>query len=303
MRGKRVVFSGERGGAQRPADWPARLFILLLFLFLPLGSVWAAQESKAADDSAGAYGNVAEPATGSENAAEYGNVTESEAGSQGSSEYGNVTSAEVTPEGPKIADPLQPFNRAMYHFNDKMYFWVFEPVAKVYKWALPEGIRGIMANFYRNVRAPVRIVNNLLQGKPKYAGIELGKFLINSTMGVGGLKDCATECFGIKGRNAEFGQTLGKYGVGFGFYIVWPFLGPSCPRDTVGWVANEELTPTTYLSSNWISPITVGLYVHEEINDLSFHIGDYEALKAAAIDPYVAIRDAYVQHRTKVINE
>ena len=67
-------------------------------------------------------------------------------------------------------------------------------------------------------------MNNFLQGKPGYAGLELARFLINSTVGVGGLRDCAKECFGINGRDADFGQTLGKYGVGFGFYIVWPFL-------------------------------------------------------------------------------
>ena len=155
-----------------------------------------------------------------------------------SDEYGNVTAEETGAEGPHIADPVEPWNRAMYHFNDKLYFWVLKPVTKVYKAGVPEGFRGLMSNFYRNIKAPVRIVNNMLQGKPKYAGLELSRFLINSTVGVGGLRDCATDCFGINGRDADFGQTLGKYGVGFGFYIVWPFLGPSSPRDTVGWAAD-----------------------------------------------------------------
>ena len=159
----------------------------------------------------------------------------SKAPEKASDEYGNVTEEEAGAAGPAIADPIEPWNRAMYHVNDKLYFWVWEPTARGYKYVVNEDVRGLFANFYRNVKAPVRIVNNVLQGKPQYAGIELVKFVINSTVGVGGLKDCATECFHMGGRDADFGQTLGKYGVGFGFYIVWPFLGPSSPRDTVGW--------------------------------------------------------------------
>jgi phospholipid-binding lipoprotein MlaA len=217
-----------------------------------------------------------------------------------SDEYGNVTE-DVGGEELRIADPIEPWNRAMYHVNDKLYFWLLKPAAKGYKYVVPEDFRGLFSNFYRNLRAPIRIVNNFLQGKPGYSGIELAKFLINSTIGVGGLRDCATECFGINGRDADFGQTLGKYGVGFGFYVVWPLLGPSSPRDTIGWIGDWFLRPQTYVSSEWISPVGVGLYVHEKVNDTSFHIGDYEAIKGAAIDPYVAMRDAYVQYRKKLI--
>jgi phospholipid-binding lipoprotein MlaA len=189
----------------------------------------------------------------------------------------------------------------MYHVNDKLYFWLFKPVAKGYKYAVPEGVRGIFSNFYENLKAPVRVVNNFLQGKPGYAGIELSRFLVNSTVGVGGLRDCAKECFGINGRDADFGQTLGKYGVGFGFYIVWPLLGPSSPRDTVGMLADRALTPTTYFGSQSMTPESTGSSIHERINYTSFHIGDYEALKEAAIDPYIAMRDAYVQFRKKAL--
>jgi len=221
-----------------------------------------------------------------------------------SDQYGNVTEEETgKAAGPRIADPIEPWNRAMYHVNDKFYFWLLKPVTKAYKAVVPEGFRIMFSNFYENVKAPVRIVNNLLQGKPQCAGKELARFAINSVLGVGGLKECATACFGISGRDADFGQTLGKYGVGFGFYIVWPILGPSSPRDTVGWAADRALTPTTYVSSSWISPVSVGLYAHEEVNYTSFHLGDYEALKGAAVDPYVAIRDVYVQHRTKALEQ
>jgi phospholipid-binding lipoprotein MlaA len=222
-----------------------------------------------------------------------------------SNEYENVTEEQVeSGEGPRVADPLEPWNRAMYHFNDKIYFWALKPAAKGYKYVLPEGIRGLFSSFYKNIRAPIRIVNNLLQGKPGYAGIELAKLFINSTVGVGGLRDCATECFNIKGRDADFGQTLGKYGIGHGFYFVWPFIGPSSARDSVGWGGDWALKPTTYLGGlEWIDPESLGLYVHEAVNTTSFRIGDYETLKGAAIDPYVAMRDAYIQYREKVLNQ
>jgi phospholipid-binding lipoprotein MlaA len=219
-----------------------------------------------------------------------------------SDDYGNVTEEEASGgEGPRIADPIEPWNRAMYHVNDKLYFWLLKPAATGYKSVVNEDFRGIFSNFYQNIKAPVRIVNNFLQGKPGYAGTELARFLINSIVGVAGLRDCAKECFGINGRDADFGQTLGKYGVGFGFYIVWPVIGPSSPRDTVGWIGDWLLKPQTYVSSEAISPESVGLYTHEQLNYTSFHIGDYEALKQAAIDPYVSMRDAYVQYRRKAI--
>jgi phospholipid-binding lipoprotein MlaA len=218
-------------------------------------------------------------------------------------EYGNVTEEETGNEGPRIADPIEPWNRAMYHVNDKLYFWLLKPIARGYKYVVPEGFRGLFSNFYQNLKAPVRIVNNLLQWKPRYAGRELARFFINSTIGVGGLRDCATECFGLNGRDADFGQTLGTYGFGFGFYIVWPLFGPSSPRDTIGLVADATLTPTSYVGSGPTSPERVGLYAHEKINYTSFHLGDYEALKGAAIDPYIAMRDAYVQFRKKAIGQ
>jgi len=221
---------------------------------------------------------------------------------KGADEYGNVTEEEAAKgEGTHIADPIEPWNRAMYHVNDKFYFWLLKPTTQVYKRVVPEGFRGLFSNFYRNIKAPVRIVNNFLQGKARYAGIELARFLINSVVGFGGLRDCASGCFGITGRDADFGQTLGKYGMGFGFYIVWPIVGPSSPRDSIGWVGDLALTPTTYVSSQWFSPVTVGIYAHEEVNYTSFHLGDYEALKEAAVDPYIAIRDAYVQSRKNAL--
>jgi phospholipid-binding lipoprotein MlaA len=281
---------GKMGRAQGTA---ACLVVLSLFFFL-----FCAVPDCAAEEHASGGGLQSETKQPID-----GGSTPAAAKEKPADEYGNVTAEEAGAEGPHIADPVESWNRAMYHFNDKLYFWVLKPVTKVYKAALPEGLRGLMSNFYRNIEAPVRIVNNMLQGKPRYAGLELSRFLINSTVGVGGLRDCATDCFGIKGRDADFGQTLGKYGVGSGFYIVWPFLGPSSPRDTVGWAADRALTPTTYITTQWINLEVIGIYAHEKVNYLSFHLGDYEALKAAAVDPYISMRDAYVQYRKKALEE
>ncbi|MGD0662633.1 MAG: VacJ family lipoprotein [Syntrophorhabdales bacterium] len=281
---KKVCLGGSTAG-----------LILLICLFLALPPLHAASDSP--DQNTASGDNV--PATGKQT--EEVGPTPPATAEKPSDEYGNVTEEGVGGRELRIADPIEPWNRAMYHVNDKFYFWLLKPATRGYKYVVPENFRGLFSNFYQNIKAPVRIVNNFLQGKPGYAGLELARFLINSIIGVGGLKDCATECFGINGRDADFGQTLGKYGVGFGFYIVWPLLGPSSPRDTVGWVADRALTPTTYVSSQWISPEGVGLYAHETVNYTSFHLGDYEALKGAAIDPYIAMRDAYVQFRKTLI--
>jgi phospholipid-binding lipoprotein MlaA len=272
--------------------------ILFLFLFPGYSILYAASEIQTSGTIAGVEIAMAE------DMAEQGGTVPSLPAGKIPDEYGNVTEEEASGgESPRIADPIEPFNRAMYHVNDKLYFWLLKPAARGYKYAVNEDFRGLFSNFYQNLKAPIRIVNNFLQGKLGYAGIELARFVVNSTVGVAGLRDCAKECFGINGRDADFGQTLGKYGVGFGFYIVWPVLGPSSPRDTVGWMGDWLLKPQSYVSSQTISYEAAGLYAHEQVNYTSLHIGDYEALKQAAIDPYVAMRDAYVQYRKKLIEK
>ncbi len=172
---------------------------------------------------------------------EYGDVTPEQLGiapkaRQSSDEYGDVSTEDLTgaDTAEEVYDPIRPFNTAMYHFNDKVYFWAWKPVSTGYKYIVPGELRGLFANFYENMKAPVRIINNLFQGDPGGAGTEFLSLLINSTIGVGGLRDCAKECFGIQRDYADFGQTLGKWGFGYGFYIVLPFLGPSSVREGTG---------------------------------------------------------------------
>jgi phospholipid-binding lipoprotein MlaA len=194
-----------------------------------------------------------------------------------------------------IADPLEPFNRAMFHFNDKLYFWVFKPVAQGYKWLVHEDVRVVVRNFFSNAAFPIRFANCLLQANIKGAAGETGRFLLNTLVGFGGLFDPASDKeINLASHDDDFGQTLGVYGIGHGFYINWPIFGPSSPRDTIGMAGDGFLSPFSWLSP-WYE--SAGVKAYDKINDTSFRIGDYETLKQAAVDPYVALRDAYVQYR------
>ena len=198
-----------------------------------------------------------------------------------------------------VPDPLEPVNRAFFEFNDKLYFWVMKPVAIGYKTVVPEEVRVSIRNFFTNLAFPVRFVNNLLQGKFFGAFEETCGFLVNSTVGLGGLADIAT-AVDLKRHDEDLGQTLAFYGAGPAFYIHWPFFGPSTLRDTVGTAGDIFIDPLTYLGDYWYAPYSRGLNI---VNETSLRIGDYESLKKAALDPYVALRDAYYQNRLSKIKE
>jgi len=201
----------------------------------------------------------------------------------------------------EIADPLEPFNRAMFTFNDRLYFGVLKPVAEAYRAVVPEPSRVSVGNFFSNLRSPIRFVNCLLQANVIGAATELFRFMLNSTIGLAGLFDAAgSEEIGLVRQDEDFGQTLGSYGIGQGFYIVWPFLGPSSPRDTVGMAGDYFAYVISYLDP-WYAWLAVRVY--QATNDASLAIGNYEAIKEAAIDPYLAVRNAYVQYRQKKVEE
>jgi phospholipid-binding lipoprotein MlaA len=224
-----------------------------------------------------------------------GAVTEARPGADGSEKEmpGNQ------PPGLTIADPLEPFNRAMFQFNDKLYFWVLKPVSQGYKWLVHEDVRAVIGNFFSNAAFPVRFVNCLLQANLPGAGSELGRFLLNTAVGFGGLFDPASDPeINLAKHREDLGQTLGAYGIGQGFYIHWPIFGPSSPRDTIGKAGDGFLNPFSWLDE-WYE--TAGVRTFDMVNDTSFRIGDYEALKKAAIDPYIAVRDAYVQYRASSV--
>ncbi len=200
----------------------------------------------------------------------------------------------------KVADPLEPWNRMMYHVNDGLYFWVLKPIAQTYKDVTPEPARIGIRNFFHNLGTPVRLVNCLLQGKGDAAGTELSRFVINSTAGVLGFGDPAWDELGLEPAKEDLGQTLAIYGFGDGFYIVWPLFGPSTVRDSVGMAGDQFLNPTRYVQPVEIS---IGISAVRGINEGSFHIGEYEAFKSEAVEPYVAMREAYIQYRNKQIQE
>ncbi len=200
-----------------------------------------------------------------------------------------------------VADPLEPLNRVFFQFNDRFYFWVLKPVAKLYSSFLPPGLRIAIRRAYENSLAPVWIVNNFLQGKIKEAGIEILRAVINTTMGVGGLLDPAETEFGLHHYEEDFGQTLAVYGFGNGFYINWPILGPSTLRDSCGVGADMFLDPISYAYPPLIEYVAIKVVKH--VNNTSLRLGEYEDLKASALDPYVALRDAYINYRAKYIQQ
>jgi phospholipid-binding lipoprotein MlaA len=204
----------------------------------------------------------------------------------------------------RMADPLLSWNKAMFQFNDKLYFWALKPTTLGYSYIVPEPTRMILNNFFDNLMAPGRFVNNLLQSKMNAAGNEFVRFMFNSTAGLGGLADAAKELLRIRKSPADFGQTLGYYGIGHGFFLVWPLIGPSSLRDSIGYFGDRILYPLSYFSFTDISfGVSSAIFVVETTNETSFRIGEYEAFKEAAIDPYISMRDGYFQNRKKAIEK
>ncbi len=200
----------------------------------------------------------------------------------------------------EVSDPLEFWNRAMFHFNDKLYFWILKPLARGYRAVIPKPARVCVKNFFHNLTTPIRMVNCLLQGKVGAAGGELGRFIVNSTVGVLGFGNPARHDPKLNPSEEDLGQTLGTYGIGNGPYIVWPILGPSTLRDSIGLAGDWFLNPVSY-----VEPTEASLEIrgYEIVNDTSLRIGEYESIKKASLEPYVAIRDGYIQYRRKKVEE
>lgn len=200
-----------------------------------------------------------------------------------------------------IKDPLEPLNRAFFLFNDKLYFWVLKPVATGYSAVAPEPARIGISNFFYNLAFPVRFINCALQGKIYAASEEIRRFVINSTVGMAGFIDVATNKLEIKKYEEDLGQTFGLWGLGPAFYVNWPILGPSTFRDTAGFVGDAFFYPISFITAP--SNYSFALNAFDLLNQTSLRIGDYEDLKKAAFDPYIALRDAYYQNRRSKIDE
>lgn len=202
----------------------------------------------------------------------------------------------------EVYDPLETFNRGMFWFNDKLYFYLLKPIARGFRY-VPEPWRVSLKNFFLNLKAPVRIVNSALQGKFADSGNELTRFATNTTLGIGGLFDVSKEHFGITMKDEDTGQTLGYYGIGTGPYLVLPFFGPSNFRDGIGMLADSRMDLAYYIwgkdKSNYDY---LGVLVVNAINNLSLDKDTYEGVKKDALDPYLFVRDAYAQYRQNLVD-
>jgi phospholipid-binding lipoprotein MlaA len=191
-----------------------------------------------------------------------------------------------------IADPLERINRVTFAFNDKMYRIVLLPVARGLR-VLPEPVRVAGSNFFDNLTGPVSSFSALLQGDIRNSASELGRFLLNSTVGVAGLFDVATDV-GLARDKEDLGQTLGRYGVGHGFYVVVPFAGPSSLRDAIGLSATQRINP---LYDNLNSDEIIAINVVDAEISLSLDRDTYVSMYDQALDPYAFFRSAWVQNR------
>jgi phospholipid-binding lipoprotein MlaA len=203
---------------------------------------------------------------------------------------------------PPPADPLAPFNEKMFWFNLKLDDYLLRPVATGYAKILPLGARRGVDRFFNNVAVIPRVANNLFQLRLVGAGRELSRFVINTTIGGIGFFDVADSWLGLKPSPADFGQTLWKYGVPSGPYLVLPFFGPSTIRDAAGLTADVAMHPLNYIdvlsSVEWFA-IRSGAQVTYAINYRSMNLELFEDVDRYAVDLYGAVQDAYFQRRER----
>jgi phospholipid-binding lipoprotein MlaA len=197
-------------------------------------------------------------------------------------------------------DPWEGFNVRMFNFNRQVDKYLLKPVAKAYDRIMPDELeRGISRGFY-NLGVVHRTVNSLLQGKFKRAGVEITRFLLNSTFGIAGMLDFAKEVFNIETSPEDSGQTLGFLGLGPGPYLQLPFLQPLTIRDGVGYLLDVAMNPM-----NWILPFTTlfPMNVGNILNERSINLETFQGVEEATIDLYGAVRNAYLQKRAQAIRE
>ena len=208
---------------------------------------------------------------------------------------------ETTTIEDEIYDPFEPVNRAIFSFNNVADRIVLEPIAKGYK-KLPSPLQSGINNFLSNLRAPLVVVNQLLQGQGQNAFQSSGRFIVNSTVGIFGLFDVA-EKMGLEEKEEDYGQTLATWGVGDGFYLVLPLFGPSNLRDTSGMVLTMLTDPiNAYAVSEgeaWLVPMRTAA---NAVDTRSQIIDEVNALRDNSVDYYAAVRSSYYQNRKAAIN-
>lgn len=212
---------------------------------------------------------------------------------------GMLLSACSTVQTPIKQDPFEGFNRTVFTVNDKADQYAFRPVAKAYNWALPQPVRTGISNVFSNVGDVTVAANKLLQGNVT-AGVEtIMRIAINTVFGLGGIFDIATQAR-LPKQQADFGLTLGTYGVPAGPYLVLPFFGPSTVRDAVGMVPDGFMSPITYIRPNWIRYTLFGV---KAISVRAAYLNATDLLQSAALDKYSFVRNAYLQRRQYLLGK
>lgn len=199
---------------------------------------------------------------------------------------------------PKNVDPLEKVNRATYAFNDALDRMFARPLAKTYRKVVPEPARNAVSNVVANLEYPTTALNSALQGKFRNAGSDTLRFLVNSTIGIGGIADPATK-FGLPANDEDFGQTLGHWGVPTGPYLVLPFLGPSNMRDAPARVADRYTNARYYIGDGSTEFYLLGVDVIDQRASLLAAEGALQR----AYDPYALVRDAYLQRREYLVRD
>ena len=200
---------------------------------------------------------------------------------------------------PDMPDPFEDYNRFMFDFNEGFYDNLMEPVVRGYRDAVNEDVRMGISNIFDNAMAPLKLVSSFLQGDLDKAGRVIGRTIINTTLGLGGMFDVAGKAFGIKDVNEDLDQVLGSYGVSTGPYVVLPLFGPSNVRNIFGRVGGIFLSPTYHFAPG--VEVGGGLTVTDQINDTSFIVDDIEQLEESTIDKYESVRDFYGQYRDGLV--
>jgi phospholipid-binding lipoprotein MlaA len=193
-------------------------------------------------------------------------------------------------------DPLEPFNRTIYGWNQLFDLMLIGPASEVYG-HLPQPARTGVRNVLDNLKAPIIFANDLLQGEGDRAGVTLARFMINSTVGMAGLFDLATD-FGYEKHYEDLGQTMAKWGVGEGPYLVLPLLGPSNPRDAVGTFVDGYANPFSLLAP---TDVTIGRAAADGIDTRYQYDPIIQDVQKNSLDPYVTYREAYRQRRAAEI--
>jgi phospholipid-binding lipoprotein MlaA len=208
-----------------------------------------------------------------------------------------VTLAGCATSGGNPADPLEPFNRAMFRFNDALDGAVIKPVAKGYRVVVPGIVRTGVSNFFSNLEDVWISVNNVLQGKFQEGFEDFTRVLFNSTFGIAGIFDFASDV-GLQKHNEDFGQTLGRWGVGSGAYLVLPILGPSTVRDGFGLVLDTQADLVFQIGG---VPVHNTLYATRAISKRANLLDASSVIEQAALDKYAFVRDAWLQRRLDLV--